>query len=75
MTLGDLFDKFGLNITMMFYGIYILGCAVLGFYSSRLSRWWYEVTGDFIQTFIFSAAFMLSGLELMLFIIQGILND
>ena len=75
MTLGEMLDKFGMNITMMFFIAYICGSAVLGFYSSKLSRWWYEVTGDAVQTLIFSIAFMLSGIEFMLFIIQGILND
>lgn len=75
MTVGDLLERFGMNITIMFFVAYLFGSAVLGFYTSRLSRWWYAVTGDFIQSFIVSAAFMMSGIELMLFIIQGILND
>ena len=75
MTVGDMLERFGMNITVVFFVVYALGSALLGFYTSRISRWWYAVTDDFVQSFIFSATFMLSGLELMLFIIQGILND
>lgn len=75
MTVGDMLDQFGLSFTLTLFIAYMVGSAFLGFYGSRISRWWYEVTGDVVSTIVFSVAWMLSGIELMLFIIQGILND